>query len=432
MSCGDGFLGCPRSVEDIRSLNDSLNAKVVEQLNESQELVMINSFARETNEYQFKTCLQDRIADIASWRWVFEDLSKRLDEAIGTLHYEHKALRVVVERVQQEIDEHSRDASRPGALNPDSDAVETAILQEYIFLRDEKKNFEKMITELEKKTKALERTKKRIQDDILKKREALSVEESCANIDCNCPTKTRDRKKMKKKCSSLDRWENRCISLKQAGLQALNNAVITRQQVRGARVHLSIVSQSYAAKVDSALRRRLHANTAKLEELCWQREEAVRDIKALDEELSIAEQNFMETMEQEQVVQTRLADRTLRPPGELTRDEVDRRLRDELGRLRHFMKHMRSNIERITSLQNRLQDSISRIDCCAEDISQVMRLDQERMSLRLGEQVNCETPTSTPPPAPPSNRLQSTTSRRPNVSLTAIKEEDEDGYPFDE
>lgn len=76
--------------------------------------------------------------------------------------------------------------------------------------------------------------------------------------------------------------------------------------------------------------------------------QAVRDIKALDEELSIAEQNFIETMEQEQVVQTRLADRTLRPPGELTRDEVDRRLRDELGRLRHFMKHMRSNIERIT------------------------------------------------------------------------------------
>ncbi|XP_028170890.1 uncharacterized protein LOC114360383 [Ostrinia furnacalis] len=427
----DGFLGCPRGVEDLRSLNDRLNAKVVDQLNESQELVMINSFARETNEYQFKTSLQDRIADIASWRWVFEDLSKRLDEAISTLHYEHNALRVVIERIQQEIDDHSREASRPGALNPDSDAVEAAILQEYNFLRDEKKNFEKLITELEKQTKALERTKKRIKDDILKKREALSVEESCASMDLNSLTKTGDRKKKKKKCSTLDRWETRCVSLKQAGLQALNNAVVTRQQVRGSRVHLSIVAQAYAAKVDSALRRRLHANTAKLEELCWQREEAVRDIKSLEEELYTAEKNFLETMEQERLVEARLADRTLRPTGELTRDEVDRKLRDELARLRHFMKHMRSNIERITSLQNHLGSAISRIDCCAEDISQVVRLDQDRMSWRLGEEPKCDTETSTAPAQTP-HISQSTTSRKANAPLTAIKEEDEEEYPFDE
>jgi hypothetical protein len=43
--------------------------------------------------------------------------------------------------------------------------------------------------------------------------------------------------------------------------------------VRGARVRLSIESQAHAAKVDAALRRRLHANTSKLEELSWQREE---------------------------------------------------------------------------------------------------------------------------------------------------------------
>lgn len=56
-----------------------------------------------------------------------------------------------------------------------------------------------MILELEKQTKALERTKKRIQDDILKKREALSVEESCASIDMNTISKIKDKKKKKKR-----------------------------------------------------------------------------------------------------------------------------------------------------------------------------------------------------------------------------------------
>lgn len=47
-------------LEDLRVLNDRLNAKVVEQVNDTQELVMLNNFAHESNEYQFKKCLQDR------------------------------------------------------------------------------------------------------------------------------------------------------------------------------------------------------------------------------------------------------------------------------------------------------------------------------------------------------------------------------------
>lgn len=70
-----------------------------------------------------------RIADIASWRWVLEDLSKRLEEIIDALKYEHNALRVVVQRVNGELNDHSREHSRPGALNPKKDFVEEAILE---------------------------------------------------------------------------------------------------------------------------------------------------------------------------------------------------------------------------------------------------------------------------------------------------------------
>lgn len=69
------------------------------------------------------------MSDIESWRWVLEDLAKRLTEAISSLKYEHNAVRVVGQRIQNEIQGHSQEGSRPGALNPKSDTVEQAIFQ---------------------------------------------------------------------------------------------------------------------------------------------------------------------------------------------------------------------------------------------------------------------------------------------------------------
>lgn len=56
----EGYIGCACSVEKLKALNDRLNAKVVNQVNETQELVMLNNFAKETNECHFKKCLQER------------------------------------------------------------------------------------------------------------------------------------------------------------------------------------------------------------------------------------------------------------------------------------------------------------------------------------------------------------------------------------
>ncbi|XP_013191451.2 tektin-2 [Amyelois transitella] len=430
MFSDDGFIGCPRGIENLRSLKDSLGDKVLEQVNSSQELVMLNSFSREASEYQIKKSLQQRISDIASWRWVLEDLSNRLDEGIEALKHEHNALRVIVQRLQNEINDHSREASRPGALKPSNDPVEEAILEEYNFLREQKKNFEKMIPELDKQTASLHKTKKRIEADLKFKQDALTVEESCAKIDINSLSNFKVKKNKKRSFSPLTRWENRCASLKRAGLNALSNAVITRQQVRGARVHLSIAAQSCGAKVDAALRRRLHNNTTKLQELQWQREEAVRDLTVLDEELVATEQNVLETMDQERVVEARLADRTLRPAKETTRDDVDRKLREELARLKRFNNNLQGNIQKIVRLQNKLNDTISRIDCCAEDLAQVVHLDQDRMAWRLGEQVKCDSGTTA---APPPKCAAPIPTFNHGVPLKTIKEEDEneDDYPFD-
>lgn len=56
----EACLGTSCGMDKLRMLSDELNAKVVEQINGSQELVMLTSFARESNEYQFKKCLQNR------------------------------------------------------------------------------------------------------------------------------------------------------------------------------------------------------------------------------------------------------------------------------------------------------------------------------------------------------------------------------------
>ena len=60
MFCEDACLGISCGMDKIRNINDSLNADVVEQVNESQELVTISNFLKESNEYQYKKCLEDR------------------------------------------------------------------------------------------------------------------------------------------------------------------------------------------------------------------------------------------------------------------------------------------------------------------------------------------------------------------------------------
>ncbi|XP_021204408.1 uncharacterized protein LOC105841802 [Bombyx mori] len=426
MSFDDLLAG--NNVESLRQLNDKLNESVVEQMVDTQELVMMNSFAHDSNEYLFKKSLQQRISDISSWRWILVDLAKRLEESIEALQHEHNALRVVIRRIDDELNIYSRQGALTtlGAL---ADSVEDAIIQEQNFLRNEKNKFEKMLTELEKQIINVEKTKKRIELDILKKQQTLDIEDACANIDSG--SILTNRKKKKRRSSPLSRWENRCDSLKKAGLKSLRNAIITRQQVRGARIQISIAAQGYAAKVDSILKRRLHANQLKFQDLCWQREEAIKDFNVLEEELTTTEQNLLENLEQERLIETRITDRSQRPVGELTKDDVDRKLRDELGRLRNFTNELRKNRSRITTLQNHITNCISRIECCSEDLNQVINLDEERMKLRNGE-IQGEPSEENVKGIQPSGTIAKRSQMRSNEILTAITEEDEDDYPFND
>lgn len=59
------------------------------------------------------------------------------------------------------------------------------------------------------------------------------------------------------------------------------------------------------------------------------------------------EQSLIQNMEQERVVRARLADRTTRPPGELLKDEVNINLKNELIRIKQFVRDLRKNIESI-------------------------------------------------------------------------------------
>lgn len=75
---------------------------------------------------------------------------------------------------------------------------------------------------------------------------------------------------------------------------------------------------------------------------------ALRDYNTLQEELTIAERTIVETMDHERMVAARLADRTRRPDREITKDEVNRKLREEQNQLRQFSKELRNNMDEIT------------------------------------------------------------------------------------
>ncbi|CAK1589061.1 unnamed protein product [Parnassius mnemosyne] len=423
----DALYGFTDSLSHLRSLSNKLNAEVVEQVNNTQELVMKNNFMKESNEYLLKKCLQERISDVASWRWVLDDLAKRLEDSIDALKHESDALYVVVQRIDYEVNAATSYVAKPGALSPLMDQVEEAIIQELAFLREEKGRFEGMIIQINKQIVCLEKTKKRIEDDAFNKHQAISVDEACCRNDHDFVNFENNKKKKPKKSLSLIRWEKRCSSLKEAGINALRHAIMTRQKIRAARVQLSITAQAYGTRVDSALRRRLHSNIIKLQDLDWQRGEVIRDFQSLENELTTTEKSVLDTMDRQKTVQGRLAERTLRPFGEHASDGVNRQLRNELGKLRKFIKELRDNIQMIISLQNHLRGAIAHIDCSAEDIAQVIKIDQERLRARLGDDTGTnENATNT---ASSTRPRQDSSERQMVYPLDVIKEEDEND-PF--
>lgn len=56
----DALYGFTETLCKVRYISDKLNAKVVEQVNDTQELVMLNNFMHESDEYLLKKCLQER------------------------------------------------------------------------------------------------------------------------------------------------------------------------------------------------------------------------------------------------------------------------------------------------------------------------------------------------------------------------------------
>ncbi|XP_050682850.1 tektin-B1-like isoform X1 [Leptidea sinapis] len=418
----DVCLGHSCDLDKIRAVNDKLNAEVVEQINGSQELVMLTNFARESNEYVYKKCLQERISDINSWRWVLEDLCKRLEEALVALRHEEKALRVVVERIQDEIENYSKQGSRPGVINPLNDAVEESIKQEFMFLRNQKRRFVNLALELDTQITLLEKTKNRIERDILSKEEAVNVDVYCADKDYSDAV-VENWKKKRKQGLPMKKWEKRCETLKKAGLRALRSSIVTRQQVRGARAHLSFEAQAMAIRVDTLLRRRLHTNILKLDDLKWQREEALRDRRALEEEKLSAEKNLLNVLDQQRIVAARIVDRTNRPGIELIKDDVDRKLRGELVQIRQFEKEHQVNLKRIESLENAIADAIVKIDCSIVDLTYVINLDKERIRVRSGGEPRVDPKGQ--------DRAESASASFPTELTVIREEEEEDDYPFD-
>ncbi|XP_041969488.1 uncharacterized protein LOC121726277 [Aricia agestis] len=414
----EGCLCESPTIENLKTTTDSLNFEVVDRVSGSQELVMLNDFTHEINDYNLRKTIEQRVSDVSSWCWVLEDLVKRLEDSLDALDHERNAVEVVTKRLEDEVQQLSLKATRPGALAPIVDCVEKAIKQEHDFLRDQKKEFEQILLEVDKEIAKVKRCKSKISKDALEKKQALAIDKMCAEKDYSDAV-VEEWKKKKKREYPLRRWLSRCASVKRVGLKCLCSALITRQQIRGARLQLSIAAQMYAARVDAALRRRLHQNQIKLQDLSWRKDEAQKDYETLDAELVASESRLLQTLDMERVANARIADRFNRPSQERILDKVDSKLRDERRQLQLYTKELRSNIKRILSLQDSLKGTIMDISCVEEDLLHVVKLDEYRIEARQ---------TTYNVDAKPNE----VSTRQMYFTLPVIQEEDDYDYPFDE
>lgn len=80
-------------------------------------------------------------------------------------------------------------------------------------------------------------------------------------------------------------------------------------------------------------------------------------------------------------------------------------------------------------LQNDLSEAITHIDCCAEDLMQVINLDEERVQNRQAEQSTNDSARNVS--TSPTSLADNTHHSQVLNQLTVIQEENEDDYSFE-
>ncbi|XP_071526904.1 tektin-2 [Panulirus ornatus] len=313
------------------------------------------------------TRLQDRIYQLQR---VTDDLDRSLKQVCDEI----VKLESAKETTEAELEAHVnplnvalecltlRERRREGDLVKDDAEVQLQL--EVRVLENSRSNLEKMVLEAVSHLRVLHDAKQRLQDDIKDKAAALRVDRSQEAL-------TEHSSQISFKPEPLRVPKGTILPADWLD-HSLQNMAVTEAAIRDSqnlRDRMCVVIQTSKREdkaqqtaTDYAVRRRLHEETRAKDELQWQKDRLLEEIRAQEKEISDLEELLRASSLPLKVAQTRLEGRTERVRYDLVRDAPQEGLATEVQHLTHTRSLLRDRLTRALDALHGLQCHLRTVD----------------------------------------------------------------------
>ncbi|XP_069751792.1 tektin-2 isoform X1 [Narcine bancroftii] len=360
--------------------------------------------------------LADRMDDVERWKEHLEialcninaeidALTKAKDEAERALEAKNLNLDVAIESL----------TLREGRQDIDlvTDQVHEQLLKEVEVINGSKKALQQKICQAFEQLCLLMEAHQQLIFDIKNKKEALNVDGVALSLNNNSPNISFKPNPLRipPGSTTVQQWDmfsryNRDRA--EAEMKASKNL---REAIIATIKHTDNEVEAQRVATDFAFRKRIHEFEQALNELKWQEKNILEEIADLEEEIRRLEADLRAKNAPLKVAHTRLETRTYRPNVDLTRDEAQYGLIDEVHQLEGTIASLK---QKLAQSQDALTSLYKQLAQVQEDIgfkTHSLCLDNKSMDVRRK---------LTTPPEKYLSNMDSFT-RTPNRKLSEIK-----------
>ncbi|XP_042234109.1 tektin-2-like [Homarus americanus] len=313
------------------------------------------------------TRLHDRVYELQR---VTDDLQRSLKQ----VNDEISKLENAKETAEAELEAHVyplntalecltiRERRREGDLVKDDPEIQ--LQQEVRLLEKSRANLEKVVLEAVSHLRVLHDAKQRLQDDLKDKRAALQVDGTQTALTVYSPQISfkPDPLRVPKGTILPADWLD----------HSLKNMAVTEAAIRDSQtlrdnmcVTIQTVRREDEAQqtaTDYSVRRRLHQETRARDELQWQKDCLLEEIRAQEKEILDLEEQLRASSLPLKVAQTRLEGRTQRVRNDLVRDAPQDGLMAEVQHLTETRRLLRDSLARALDTLHALQRHLRTVD----------------------------------------------------------------------
>ncbi|XP_062889692.1 tektin-2 [Mobula hypostoma] len=362
------------------------------------------------------TRLADRIDDVERWKELLEialcDINAEIDALTKTKEEAERALEAKNLNLDVAIESLTLREGRQG-IDLVTDQVHEQLLKEVEVIDGSKKALQQKVSEALEQLSLLMEARQQLIFDIKNKRETLNTDGVALSLNNNSPNISLKPNPLRipPGLTTVQQWDMFSRYNKDRAEAEMKASTSLREAIQATIKHTDNEVEAQRVATDFAFRKRIHEFEQALNELKWQEKNILEEIADLGEEIRRLEADLRAKTAPLKVAHTRLETRTYRPNVDLTRDEAQYGLIDEVHQLEGTIAALKEKLAQSQDALTLLYKQLARVQ---EDISlktHSLCLDNKSMDVRRK---------LTTPPEKYVSKMDSF-NRTPNRELSEVK-----------